>query len=379
MRAACWFIGAVSGVICCVLSCPGVLAREPAPEPYFAKYGGEVRTEDNVLGKRAALAKPLKVLESRDDALRVGVNGASGWIPKNQVGTLAEVLKDTSQRIAERPQDIELRLFRAQLMAQRSASEDRELALADLHQVVQIAPKDPRGYLARGGLWAKLGQFDAAIDDFTTGLELDPKLAPALLERGLAYYAVREFDAALADASAYLAVEPEAAMGYAARAMAHVELGRFEQAEKDFTAALKRDDQSALPWFERARMWMRRHDAAKAVADLTQTLKRDPKHLDATIFLATLLACGPDNTPRDGKRAVELARSAKELAAANDPRPLEALAAAYAETGDFNQAIKVQESALALLPKAGVPEAAQGASRYRLAQYKARQPVRLMR
>src|SRR5687768_8018065 len=137
--------------------------------------------------------------------------------------------------------------------------------------------------------------------------------------------------------------------------MAHVELGKFDQAEADFAMAIKLDDKLALPWFERARMWMRRHQASQAVKDLDETLKRDPSHLDATLFLATLLACGPDDTPRDGQRAVELAKAACERTGRRDFRPIEALAAAHAETGQFDQAIAEQQKALAILQKAKAP------------------------
>jgi tetratricopeptide (TPR) repeat protein len=201
----------------------------------------------------------------------------------------------------------------------------------------------------------------------------------ALLERGLAYYALRDFAAALADFEAYLRLEPKAFMGYTARAMARVELAQYEQAEADFSRALAGDDKSPLPWFERARMWMRRHDARAAVNDLGETLKRDPKHLDAMIFLATLLACGPDDTPRDGKRAIELATAACQQTGGSDFRAVEALAAAHAEAGDFPRAIEQQEKAQAILAKSGASDGAKAAARYRLSQYKASNPVRLMR
>jgi tetratricopeptide (TPR) repeat protein len=356
-------------------------AQEPSAARLYVKFGGgEVRDGERVIGNRDSLEEPLAVVEERQDAMRVALkDGGQGWVRRSEIGTLEEVLKDASRQIAERPDDVELRLFRVHHLIGHNARGNREQALADLTQVVRLAPKDKRGYLLRGSLWAKSRQFPSAIDDFSACLRIDPACAPALLERGLARYAVGEFEAALEDFETYVPLEPKAPLGYTGRAMAHVELAQYEQAEADFSRALAADDKSPLPWFERARMWMRRHDAPSAVRDLGETLKRDPKHLDAMIFLATLLACGPDETPRDGKRAIELASAARQQTGGSDFRAVEALAAAHAEAGDFPRAIEEQEQALTILDKAGATGGAKAAARQRLSQYKASRPVRLMR
>lgn len=364
-----------------LLLCAGLsvgFADEPAE--YFVKFGGgQVRDDSRVIGDKSSLQEPLVVLEERQDSVRVALKGGSaGWVRRSEIGTLAEVLKDASQKIADQPDEVELRWFRVQLAARRNAPGDREQTLADLAHIVQLAPNDVRGYMLRGSLAAKNRQFEAAAADFTQALKIDPALPAALLERGLAYCGLRDFEAAIADFDAYARLQPQTPEVYAARAAAHVELEQYDAAEADFTRAIGLDGKSPHPWFERARMWMRRHDAPAAVSDLSETLKRDPKHLDATMFLATLLACGPDDTPRDGKRAVELAQIACKLAE-NDFRPVEALAAAHAETGNFALAIHEQEKALDILKRKGAAEGAQAAARFRLSRYRTNQPVRLMR
>jgi len=376
MRAAC----NLTLSVCTAFLSAMLSAGEPPADRLYVKYGsGEVRDAEQVIG-HVDLDEPLVVTEERQDEVRVALkDGKQGWVRRSELGTLEEVLKDASAQIAQRPDDLELRFFRVQHLIGREAPGDREQALADLEHVVRLAPRETRGLLLRGSLWAKSRQFQAAVDDFTACLRIDPACSAALLERGLANYALRDFEAALADFDASLRLEPKMAMGYTGRAMARVELADYSQAEVDFSKALAADDKSPLPWFERARMWMRRHNANAAVSDLTETLKRDPKHLDAMIFLATLLACGPDDTPRDGKRAVELATAACEQTRKSDFRAVEALAAAHAEAGDFPRAIEQQEKALEILSRAGTPEGAKAAARSRLSQYKASRPIRLMR
>ncbi len=87
--------------------------------------------------------------------------------------------------------------------------------------------------------------------------------------------------------------------------------------------------------------------------------------------LAWLLATCPDDKYRDAKRSVELATKACELTGWRQWNNLDTLAAAYAETGNFTEAVKWQEKALELVPGQRKPEIA-----HRLELYKSGTPYR---
>lgn len=60
-----------------------------------------------------------------------------------------------------------------------------QAALEDCNKALQSGP-DAATYDSRGLIYLKMGQLDAAIDDYSSALHLDSKLASALYGRGLA-------------------------------------------------------------------------------------------------------------------------------------------------------------------------------------------------
>jgi tetratricopeptide (TPR) repeat protein len=91
----------------------------------------------------------------------------------------------------------------------------------------------------------------------------------------------------------------------------------------------------------------------EAIADFERVMEMagDPDESVLNNF-AWVLATSPDDELRDGKRALELATKAAEMTNHETPHVLSTLAAAHAETGDFESAKKWSSKAVEISQKA---------------------------
>ena len=89
-------------------------------------------------------------------------------------------------------------------------------------------------------------------------------------------------------------------------------------------------------------------DVHGAITQWEASLQIDPNDGNALNNLAWILATYPDDSIRNGQRAVGLAESATVLPGGDVPIVLRTLAAAYAESGDFSKAIDAAQHAVDL-------------------------------
>jgi tetratricopeptide (TPR) repeat protein len=110
---------------------------------------------------------------------------------------------------------------------------------------------------------------------------------------------------------------------------------------------------------------------AEARAEFEEGARLGPRNTESLNSLAYFLATCPEDKQRDGKRALALAQQVNEMSGGKDPNYLDTLAAAYAEVGQFDDAIKAQTKALEL-----APPVLRGQLEERLKLFRAKKPVR---
>jgi Flp pilus assembly protein TadD len=111
----------------------------------------------------------------------------------------------------------------------------------------------------------------------------------------------------------------------------------------------------------------------EAVAQYREALRLNPNLAGALNNLAWVLAASSDDKLRDGAEAVRLAERACELTHYGQPLFLGTLAAAYAESGRFPEAVTTAKKAEQLATAAGLPAVA-AKNRQLLELYRAGKP-----
>ena len=86
----------------------------------------------------------------------------------------------------------------------------------------------------------------------------------------------------------------------------------------------------------------------KAMDDYQSLLKLNPDDQLAHNNLAWMLATCDEEHARNGSTAVEHAKKAVEISEGRLPWIIDTLAAAYAESGDFDKAVQTQQQAIQL-------------------------------
>jgi len=111
------------------------------------------------------------------------------------------------------------------------------------------------------------------------------------------------------------------------------------------------------------------------VMNLEEALEIDPGHMNAEVNLAWVLATAPDDSLRDGARAVHLARDVAQRAGHPNAIVLRTLAAAYAEAGRFSDAIAIARQAVDIAKTTGNEGLISDLERS-IASYRSNQPTR---
>ena len=134
--------------------------------------------------------------------------------------------------------------------------------------------------------------------------------------------------------------------------------GRLDAAEKQFERALSIEGDHAAAHYQLGCLQAARGRFGVAAEQWRLAAKANPADLQTKVTLAWMLATSDDASIRNGREAVELARKADELVKSADPSILDTLAAAYAEAGQFSEAMRAAEASIERWRAMGKPQAA---------------------
>ncbi|MBA2432216.1 MAG: tetratricopeptide repeat protein [Chthoniobacterales bacterium] len=237
--------------------------------------------------------------------------------------------------------------------------------------------KESYSLLQEGLAAARAGDHPRAIEYYRKALSgklSAENVSEAYLNLGHSEVQQGEIEQAQADFERSIASDPSNVAAYLSRAELHERLGNHQAVADDCTTALLVDPNASWGYLMRSRAFRNLQQPRRALEDLTRAIKLKPPAVDNALNdLAWLLATSPDQSVRDGRRAVETAEQACEMTKWERAAYVDTLAAAQAESGDFGTAVISQMRAVALVEeihpsRAGMEE--------RLQLYREQKPYR---
>lgn len=182
--------------------------------------------------------------------------------------------------------------------------------------------------------------YDLAIVDFTEAMRHDPNSWRAYNDRGVSYFQKGDNDKAIADYTEAIRLKPDYGKAYNNRGLVFERKGDYEKTLADCNEAIRLNPNFVGFYCTRALAYSDKGDYEKAIADYNEGIHLKPDYVDTYSDLAWLLATCPDASIRNGKEAIEYGKKACEMSEWKDASMIDTLAAAYAEGGDFDNAVK---------------------------------------
>jgi tetratricopeptide (TPR) repeat protein len=185
-----------------------------------------------------------------------------------------------------------------------------------------------------------------AIKHFSEVLDSDGSDQRAISARCWAYMAIRDYDRALKDADTAVQLSPNSVAWKNNRGEVYVKRKDYKKAIEEFTSILEDTPEYYFALHNRSEAYIGMKKFKEALTDIEAALKneRNVPYLHAN--KARVLATAPDAKLRDGKKALASAQEAMKLSKFSDGRIMDAMAAAYAELGEFDKAVEYQQKAI---------------------------------
>jgi tetratricopeptide (TPR) repeat protein len=320
----------------------------------------------------AKMGKADQAIADYDQAIRADPNDGEAYNNRGAVYYFAKhetrkALSDFNAAIERNPKNAEALNNRAFLCQEQG---EYERAVADYTEVLRLSPSNFQARANRGASYQSQGASDKAVADFTEAIRLNPANSELFARRGNCFLRLGKPDQAVADLNQALRLTPNYGAAFFDRGNCFFEKEQWRRAIDDYTQAIRLSPRDASAYASRGQARFKAGNYAKALADSKEAVRLEPGNSFACGVLAWTLAVCPRARLRDGAKAVEYATKACELTQWKQWELLDNLAAAYAESGQFGEAVKWETKALAL----GVPKSEEQEARQRLGLYERKKP-----
>jgi len=235
---------------------------------------------------------------------------------------------------------------------------DYENAIRWYQKALAINPKNVEALVQLGDCLVRQRKFSEAKPYFTQAIEIDPKsrrghegLGNVLAEEG-------KFSEAVAHFRAALRIDPRFAIAHFRLGVLLMDTGNREEAKLHLAEAIRLDREDPRAACALAAALASEGKLQEAAELYRLALGIDPDLPMALTELAAILTTTEDPNLRNGQEALQLAKRACKVTGNQNPAALLVLSQAYAEVGQFGDAIDAAEEALKIVLANGNEEAA---------------------
>ncbi len=275
----------------------------------------------------------------------------------------AEVVSDTGRSRADRKYASSLFAWalnrRGEIRNDRAAelvdagklNEAKRLDMAaaeDYATAIQHGPPNWRTHHNYAISLAMQGEYKKSIEQFTESIDLKPSYANAHFNRGELYFEIGKYDLAIADYNRAIDLDATDPQFFNSRGHCYFLKELYERAIEDYQLAADTGPANASFQIDLADAhqflgnWQEAAEGYRAAVAIDNA---DPRAFQNA---AWLMATCPDAKYRKPDLALSAAKKAISLEGRQNARLLDTLAAAYAASGNFAQAKKVQDEAVKL-------------------------------
>jgi tetratricopeptide (TPR) repeat protein len=221
-------------------------------------------------------------------------------------------------------------------------------AIAHYRSALQMQPDSWDAEYNLGTALLGKGQADEAIPHCERAVRMRPTDPDARVSLGNALLQKGRIDEAIAHYQQAITAQPDHFLARYSLGHALLEKGELDGAIQVCRSALLLRDSDADCHTTLAIALEEKGNPADAIRHYQKALDLSPQSIPTLTNLAWLLSTSQDASLRNGPKAIELARQADRLTGGANTLVLRTLAAAYAEAGEFANAIRTARSAMQL-------------------------------
>ena len=224
---------------------------------------------------------------------------------------------------------------------------DLDEALTCFQRVVQLQPEFAPAHNNLGTLYQQRGEHELAMKHFDEAIRLNPRYSKAFNNGAVLLRVQKKYPEAEAYLQKSLAINPEFAEAHFNLGLTYQLQGKLDSAESEFQQAIRLDAEYLPATLGLGKLYEEQQKWLAAATLYQKNLRSAHPRMEVGQRAAWLMATCPNPKFRNGKGAIQIAAQLAKATKANHPEIISTLAAAYAETGDFQNAVKWQTEAVA--------------------------------